>query len=74
MANLSLIRCHKILDNRKVEEVVEIVECLVIEDHFVEFTVLKVSEIPMYVINGENDTLKDNGRACPLFSNVIIII
>ena len=61
MEHLYLIKCHKILDNQQEEVVVVIVECLVIEDHFVEFIVLKVSEILMYAINGEKDILKDNG-------------
>ena len=62
MEHLYLIKCHKILDNQHEEVVVVIVECLVIEDHFVEFIALKVSEILMYAINGEKDILNDNGN------------
>ena len=61
MDHLFPFKCNKILDNQQEEAVVVIVECLVIEDHFVEFIVLKVSEILMYAINGEKDILKDNG-------------
>jgi len=35
---------------------------------------LKELEILMFVINGEQDISKDNGRTCPLLSFIITII
>jgi hypothetical protein len=59
MVSLYLIKCHKILDNHKVEVVVGTADSILIETHFADSIVQEESKILMFVINGENDTSKD---------------
>ena len=74
MESLFHIKCHKILDLRKAEEVVGVVDSIPDLTIFVVFIELKVSEILMFATNGDKDILKDNGRACSLFSFTIALI
>jgi len=59
MESLFLIKCHKILDHHQVEVVVVIVDS--IQDLIISavFIKQKVSKILMFVISGDQDTLKD---------------
>lgn len=61
MANLFHIKCLKIIDNQQEEDHVEIVECFHKKITSVVFIGQEVLEILMFVINGDKDTLKDNG-------------
>ena len=61
MESLFHIKCHKIIDHHKVEVAVETVVYLAKNLCFVGCIELKELEILMFVINGEQDTLKDNG-------------
>ena len=61
MENLSLIKCLKIIDNQQEEDRVEIVECFLKKITSVAFIGQEVLEILMFAINGDKDTLKDNG-------------
>jgi uncharacterized protein YqgQ len=60
MESLFHIRCHKILDHQQVEVAVGIVVYLAKGICTVEFIKLEVLKILMFVINGDQDTLKDN--------------
>ena len=61
MESLFHIKCLKIIDHHKVEEAVETVVYLAKNLCFVGCIELKELEILMFVINGEQDTLEDNG-------------
>ena len=74
MESLFHIKCHRILDLRKAEEVVEIVDSIPDLTVFVVFIELKVLRTLMFATNGDKDILKDNGRACSLFSFTIALI
>tara|TARA_R100001463_G_scaffold118394_1_gene174142 strand:- start:14 stop:238 length:225 start_codon:yes stop_codon:yes gene_type:complete len=74
MESLFHIKCHRILDHRKAEEVVGVVDSIQDLTIFVVFIKQKESEILMFVINGDKDILKDNGRACSLFGFTIALI
>ena len=60
MVNLYLIRCHNILDHQQVEVVVVIVVCFLKGICFVVYIELKELKTHTFVINGDQDTLKDN--------------
>jgi hypothetical protein len=74
MESLFHTKCHRIIDHQQVEVAVVIVVCFLKKECFVVFIGLRELEILMFVINGEQDILKDNGRTCPLLSFIIIII
>lgn len=57
------IRCHKILDNQQVERLVVIVVCIAKDVAFVESLQQQESKIILFVVNGDNDTSKDNRSA-----------
>ena len=61
MESLFHIKCLKIIDHLKIEGHVETVECSHKSICFVESLELKESEILMFVINGDQEELKDNG-------------
>tara|TARA_B100000965_G_scaffold366421_1_gene351616 strand:- start:8009 stop:8209 length:201 start_codon:yes stop_codon:yes gene_type:complete len=61
MESLYHIKCHKILDHRKVEGVVVIVGYIQTSMDSAVFIEQKESKILMFVTSGERDTLKDNG-------------
>jgi hypothetical protein len=61
MESLFHIKCLKIIDHLKIEGHVGIVECSHKSICFVESLELKESEILMFVINGDQEELKDNG-------------
>ena len=60
MESLFHIKCHKILDHHQVEVVVETVDSILIETHFVDSIVLEQLKILMFVISGEKGISKDN--------------
>ena len=74
MESLFPIRCHKILDHHQVEVAVETADSILINMASAEYGEQEVLKILMFVINGEQDILKDNGRTRTLFSIIIIII
>ena len=51
-----------------------IVAYILIEEVSVEYIKHKELKMFMFVINGDKDSLKDNGRTCPLFSFIITSI
>tara|TARA_A100001011_G_scaffold250760_1_gene258976 strand:+ start:157 stop:357 length:201 start_codon:yes stop_codon:yes gene_type:complete len=61
MVSSYLIKCHKILDHHKVEVHAVIVVCSHKETTFAVSTEPEESKILMYVTNGDQDILKDNG-------------
>ena len=61
MESLYLIKCHKILDHHKVEKAVGIVVNTATNTHFVIFIKAFMLKMFMFVINGDQDILKDNG-------------
>tara|TARA_R100000654_G_scaffold62093_1_gene89045 strand:+ start:207 stop:407 length:201 start_codon:yes stop_codon:yes gene_type:complete len=61
MESLYLIKCLRIIDHQQVEVHVVHVVCFLKKECFVVFIGLKELEILMFVINGEQDILKDNG-------------
>ena len=69
MVSLYLIKCHKILDHQKVEEAVGTVDYIQIDMASAECTGLKALKILMFVINGDQDILKDNVQ---IFSIIIV--
>ena len=60
MESLFHIKCHKILDHHKVEVVVGTADSTQINMASAESIEQKVSKILMFVINGDQDILKDN--------------
>ena len=74
MESLFHIKCHRILDHQQVEEAVGTVDYIQINMASAEYGELEELKILMFVINGEQDILKDNGRTRTLFSIIIIII
>jgi len=60
MESLFHIKCHRILDHHQVEVVVETVDSILIETHFVDSIVLEQLKILMFVISGEKGISKDN--------------
>jgi hypothetical protein len=61
MESLYLIKCHRIIDHQQVEVAVGHVDYLAKNLCSVVYLELKESEILMFVINGDQDILKDNG-------------
>ena len=61
MESLYLIKCLRIIDHQQVEVAVVIVDCSHRSIISVVFGELKESEILMFVINGDQEELKDNG-------------
>ena len=61
MESLFHIKCRKIIDHQQVEVAVVIVGCSHRSIISVVFGELKESEILMFVINGDQEELKDNG-------------
>ena len=61
MESLYLIKCLRIIDHQQVEVAVVIVGCSHRSIISVVFGELKESEILMFVINGDQEELKDNG-------------
>ena len=61
MESLFHIKCHKIIDHQQVEVAVGTVVYLAKNLCFVGCIELKELEILMFVINGDQDTLGDNG-------------
>ncbi len=61
MESLFHIKCHRITDNQQVEEAVGTVVCFLKRGCFVVFIGLRELEILMFAINGDQDTLEDNG-------------
>jgi hypothetical protein len=74
MESLFHIKCHRIIDQQQERVAVVIVECSHKSICFVESLELKELEILMFATNGDKDILKDNGRACSLFSFTIALI
>ena len=69
MESLFLTKCHKILDHHKVEVAVVIVVCFRKEECSVVFIELKVLKIPMSVISGDQDILKDE----TYYDNLVVL-
>jgi hypothetical protein len=61
MESLFHIKCHRIIDHQQVEVAVGTVVCFHKNICFVVSIELKELEILMFVINGDQDTLEDNG-------------
>jgi hypothetical protein len=61
MESLFHIKCHRIIDHQQVEEAVGTVVCFHKNICSVVFIELKELEILMFVINGDQDILGDNG-------------
>ena len=61
MENLFHTKCHRITDNQQVEEAVGTVVCFLKKGCFVVSIGLRELEILMFAINGDQDTLEDNG-------------
>ena len=74
MESLFHIKCHRIIDHQQVEVAVGHAVCSAKNLCSAVYLELKESEILMFVINGDQEDLKDNGRTCPLFSIITIII
>tara|TARA_B100000579_G_scaffold32650_1_gene22803 strand:+ start:305 stop:520 length:216 start_codon:yes stop_codon:yes gene_type:complete len=70
MESLYLIKCHKILDHHRAEVHVVIAVCFLKKECSVVSLELRESKILMFVINGDQEELKDNVQ---VFSIVIII-
>jgi len=74
MESLFHIKCHKILDHHKAEVHAEIADFFLIGILSVDSTKQGQLKILMFVISGDKDILKDNGRTSTLFSIITIII
>ena len=61
MESLYLIKCHRILDHQQVEVHAVHADSTQINMASAEYGELEVSKILMFVINGDQDILKDNG-------------
>ena len=61
MESLFHIKCHKIIDHHKVEVAVGTVDCFHKNICFVVYLEHKELEILTFVINGDQEDLKDNG-------------